>query len=329
MIKIRLDSVEQKLLGLLQTGFPLTGKPYADLGQSLSIPEDTVISRIEQMKLRGLVRQISPVLDARRLGYKTTLVAMREKETQLDRAARILAEHPGVSHAYERGHHFNLWFTLSVPDTANMNAELLRLADTIEAEAFFDLPAVKIFKLRTYFGSDEDDQPEVLAWALNDVTIRSVYLSSLDRKVINELQQDLPLISRPFAEMSTRLGMGEERFLKQCQSLLSRGIIRRYGASVNHRGVGFAANAMTCWAVPAEKVEIIAQKLVPLKQVSHCYERKTNPQWHYNLFAMIHGHTKEQCQVIADKVSAETGLTDYVLLFSTREFKKKRVMYQV
>jgi len=123
--------------------------------------------------------------------------------------------------------------------------------------------------------------------------------------------------------------MDEERFLTQCQALLSRGIIRRFGASVNHRGIGFSANAMTCWAVPKEMVEVIAEKLVPLRQVSHCYERKTNPEWHYNLFAMIHGHTREQCQGIADKVAAETNLTDYVLLFSTREFKKTRVIYQV
>ena len=86
---------------------------------------------------------------------------------------------------------------------------------------------------------------------------------------------------------------------------------------------------MTCWPVPKEIVEVMAKKLVPLSQVSHCYERKTNPLWHYNLFAMIHGHTRDQCQGIADKVSAEAGLTDYVLLFSTREFKKTRVIYQV
>ncbi len=86
---------------------------------------------------------------------------------------------------------------------------------------------------------------------------------------------------------------------------------------------------MTCWAVPVEMVEVMAERLVPLRQVSHCYERKTNPLWHYNLFAMIHGHTRELCQGIADKVSAGTGLTDYVFIFSAKEFKKTRVIYQV
>jgi len=126
-----------------------------------------------------------------------------------------------------------------------------------------------------------------------------------------------------------KLGMDEEKIMTQCQSLLSRGIMRCFGASVNHRGVGFVANTMTCWAAPTEKVGVIAEKLVPLRQVSHCYERKTNSQWHYNLFTMIHGHSRVQCQGIADKVSAEIGITDYVLLFSTKEFKKTRIMYQI
>lgn len=326
---MRLDSVDQRLLGLLQAGFPLTAKPYTELGLSLGAAEDEVIHQIEQMKRKGLVRQISPVLDARRLGYKTTLIAMKVREAMLKRVAGLLAENPGVSHAYEREHQFNLWFTLAVPGKVDAGSELRKLANMVEAESFFDLPAIKTFKLRTYFSSGEDDQPEVSAGTPDDIANQGVYLSPIDRRVIFELQQDLPLISRPFAGMSARLGMDEENFLAQCQSLLSRGIMRRFGASVNHRGVGFAANAMTCWAAPPEKVEVIAGKLVPLKQVSHCYERKTNSQWRYNLFAMIHGHSREQCQEIADKVTAGTGLTDFVLLLSTREFKKTRVIYQV
>ncbi len=326
---MRLDGIDQKLLGLLQARFPLTTKPYADLGLSLGIPEDEVIRRVKQMKIKGLVRQISPVLDARRLGYKTTLVAMRVRETELDRAAKFLIEHPRVSHAYEREHHFNLWFTLATLDPVDLDSELLRLANMIETEALFDLPAVKTFKLRTYFGSDEDDQPEVAAETPAGIIRQEVHLSPVDRMVINELQHDLLLISQPFAAMSKHTGMNEGELLAQCQSLLSRGIIRRFGASVNHRRVGFAANAMTCWAVPKEMVEVMAKKMVPLRQVSHCYERKTNPLWHYNLFTMIHGHTRDECQGIADNVSVETGITDYVLLFSTREFKKTRVIYRV
>ena len=326
---MRLDSIDKKLLSLLQTKFPLTKKPYAELGLSLGIAEDEVIQRIGQLKVNGLIRQISPVFDAGSLGYRTTLVAMRVAETQLGKAAELVSKHPGVSHAYKRDHHFNLWFTQAVPATVEIEAELQRLASAVSAEIVFSLPALKLFKLRTYFGSDEDGKPAADTSIADGTISQGVQLSPVDRRVINELQQDLPLISRPFAEMAARLGMDEEKFLALCRSLLSRGIMRRFGASINHRRAGFAANAMTCWVVPAEKVEITGKKLASLREVSHCYERKTNRLWRYNLFAMIHGHTREECQEIAAKVSAETGFTDYALLFSTKEFKKTRVKYLV
>jgi DNA-binding Lrp family transcriptional regulator len=86
---------------------------------------------------------------------------------------------------------------------------------------------------------------------------------------------------------------------------------------------------MACWVAPPDKVEVIGRRLAALPEVTHCYERRVNARWQYNLFAMIHGHTIEDCQGLARDVSRETDLTDYVLLFSTKEFKKERIKYLV
>ena len=142
-------------------------------------------------------------------------------------------------------------------------------------------------------------------------------------------QQDLSLIPEPFLAMAGRADMNAEQFLARCRSLQQRGIMRRFGASINHNRVGFKANAMTCWVAPPDAVDVAGRKLASLREVSHCYERKTNPLWQYNLFAMIHGHNKEACREIASKVSDEIGLNDCVMLFSTREFKKARIKYLV
>jgi len=325
---MKLDLTDRKLTDLLQAGFPLTGKPYAELGRRLSISEDEVIHRIAELRAGGIIRQIGPVFDAASLGYRTTLVAMRVAETWLDQAAQLITEHPGVSHAYERDHHFNLWLTLAVPATADMEAELEKLASAVSAETAFSLPALKLFKLRAYFSLDGDESSADTETP-GGIIPHAAPLSAAERQIINELQQDLPLVSQPFAEMSARLGMDEEKFLAQCRELLSRGVMRRFGASVNHRKAGFKANAMTCWAAPPEKVEAAGQKLASLREVSHCYERKTNPLWRYNLFAMTHGKTREECRETVAKASAEIGLDDYVMLFSTRELKKTRVKYLV
>ncbi|TET41826.1 MAG: Lrp/AsnC family transcriptional regulator [Dehalococcoidia bacterium] len=330
MSNMNLDSIDRKLLNLVQVEFPLTKEPYADLGARLGIGGDEVIHRIEQLKAKGIVRQISPVLDARSLGYQITLVAMRVAEDQLDKAERLITKHTGISHGYERDHYFNLWFTLAIPPTADIETELQQLTSPIDVEAIFALPAIKLFKIGAYFDMGEDSQSAAETVTQPDgILPQKVELSQIDRLIINELQQDLPLIPRPFADMLARLGMDVEDFLAQCQSLRQRAVMRRFGAAVNHKRAGFKANGMACWVAPPNMVEVVGQKLASLREVSHCYERKTNLLWRYNLFAIIHGHTREACQEIASKVSGETGLKDYVLLFSTKEFKKVRVKYLV
>jgi DNA-binding Lrp family transcriptional regulator len=327
MDKTCLDDASRKLLSQLQMEFPLSSEPYADLGVRLAISHDEVIRLIKQLKEQGIVRQISPVLDSRQLGYQPTLIAMRVTGENLATVERLIIAHPGVSHAYERDNYFNLWFTLTTGTGANLDRELGQLANSVEVMAKMTLPAVKIYKIGAHFATNEDGKETALPQsnALPD----KAKLSEADRAIINELQQDLPLTHRPFSAMAVCLGMTEDYFLGRCRSLQQRGIMRRYGAAVNHRNAGYKANAMTCWGAPKEKVDAAGEKLASLKQVSHCYERKTNPQWKYNLFAMIHGRTRGECREIARTVSAETGLDDYAMLFSTREIKKTRITYLV
>ena len=323
------ENLDKKLVNLVQD-IPLAREPYVDLGLRLGVGGDEIMHRIEQLKARGIIRQISPVLDARRLGYQTTLVAMRVAENQLPKATQLLADQPGVSHGYERSHHFNLWFTLAIPPTVDIETELEQLTSSIGAEATFALPAIKVYKIGAYFDMDGGGQAVAAAVTQPDgVLPKKVELSQADRLVINELQRDLPLVPAPFTAMAKRLNMDVDQFLALCQSLRHRSIIRRFGASINHVRVGFKANAMTCWVAPSDTIDAAGQKLTSLREVSHCYERKTNPLWPYNLFAMIHCHTRQACQEIADRVSHETGLMDYTLLFSTKELKKVRVKYLV
>jgi DNA-binding Lrp family transcriptional regulator len=268
--KMYLDSLDRKLLNLVQAEFPLTTEPYTDLGLRLGIDGDEVLHRIKQLKAKGIIRQISPVLDARSLGYQTTLVAMRVAESQLDTAARLIVEHPGISHGYERDHHFNLWFTLALPPEAGMEAELQKLSTLIGAEAMLELPVLKIFKIGAYFDLAGDGQPMPGASiAPSSTPSPKADLSPTDRAVINELQQELPLVQRPFDMMAARLTMDAGEFLAHLHSLQQGGIMRRFGASIRHNNVGFKANAMTCWVAPPEVVEIAGRKIATFPEVSH------------------------------------------------------------
>lgn len=316
------------MLGLLQSEFTLTPEPYAELGTKMGVSGDEVLSQIGKLKENGIVRAIGPVINPARLGFKTTLVAMRVSGVEMDNAASILNGHPMVSHAYERDHHFNLWFTLAFPEETDIEPEIERLSHQMKAEAAFSLPARRLFKLRTHFGNNKGTNESVTEDTVG-TKYSPVRLSVMDRRIINELQQDLPQTAHPFADMSARADMSESEFLARCRSLLMRGVMRRFGAAINHRKAGYLANGMTCWEAPPEKLDVAAGMLTAQSAVSHCYERETNPLWKYNLFAMIHGHAREECVAIADMVSAQTGLADYTILFSTKEIKKTRIRYQV
>ncbi len=323
-----LDHIDKKLLSIMQGDFPLTSEPFSALGDRLGISGEEVLHRVERLKRDGIIRQIGPILDARSLGYRTTLAAMHVPQGRLAETAQIINQHPGVSHNYAREHQFNLWFTLAVPSRVDIQEELERLNSQIGAEAVLNLPALRIFKIRAVFDLDGGNQSTPNA-EVDHAAVFTQDLSALDRAIINEMQQDLSVIPRPFHPLSAKLKIDVNGFLDRCRVLQQRGIIRRFGAAIRHNEVGFTANAMACWAAPPSMVEAAGREVASLSEVSHCYERKTSPLWPYNLFAMIHGHVKEDCQEAADRVSRETGLEEYVLLFTVKEFKKTRVRYLV
>ncbi|MCL4459961.1 MAG: Lrp/AsnC family transcriptional regulator [Chloroflexi bacterium] len=152
-------------------------------------------------------------------------------------------------------------------------------------------------------------------------------LSQLERRLISELQNDLEVIPHPFAAMAARVGLSEEEVIRIAQDLQQRGIMRRYGAVLRHRLAGFHGNAMTCWCVPAGRIDEVGRMMASFPEVTHCYERPTYPDWPYNLLAMLHAHTAEKCQDMARSIAERIGLNDYVILFSTKEYKKIRVRY--
>ena len=99
--------------------------------------------------------------------------------------------------------------------------------------------------------------------------------------------------------------------------------MRRYAALLRHRKMGFSANALGCWAVPEGEVGTVGRHFAALPQVSHCYQRPTYPHWRYSLFTMTHAPAREECLALARQLARETATDDYLVLFSTREFKKE------
>lgn len=152
-------------------------------------------------------------------------------------------------------------------------------------------------------------------------------LDEIDKKIIGFIQKDLPLSPTPFKIMADQIGIGEEQFVRRVKALMKKGVIRRFGATLRHQEAGFNSNAMVAWEVPKEKIEEAGKAMAGFNEVTHCYYRRPQKTWKYNLYTMIHGNTRKECHEIALRMSEQTGIKEYVLLFSEKEFKKTSMEY--
>jgi len=136
------------------------------------------------------------------------------------------------------------------------------------------------------------------------------------------LQEPLALVEKPFEQVAVCAGLTEHSVLEQIRDWVSDGTIRRFGARINHRTVGYTANGMSVWKVCCENADAAGRFMASLDEVSHCYLRKTAPGWEYNLYAMIHGRSEREVLDLAARISSETAIKEYEVLFSRKEFKK-------
>ncbi len=336
-----MDLIDRKLLNLIQGPFPMAAQPYLNLAQQLETTEQDVLDRLTELKRQNVLRQISAIFDTRRLGYQTTLVAMAYDPKQLHKAALEINKHPGVSHNYAReGSYYNLWFTLAVPPDHDLEATARYMGRKTGALETRIMPTLRFFKIGVNFdmvnqqGSSFNFSPDNLGPGgsgkeESESWNKAVAVTEFEKEVIREMQENLPLISRPFDPIAERLGLTTEGMFALAEEFQSRRIMRRYSAVLNHRRSGFRHNAMIVWQVPPERSQEVGMIMAGHKAVTHCYERPTFPDWPYTHFTMVHATSQEGCEQYSMEISEATGITGQLVLYSTREYKKTRVRYFV
>lgn len=150
-------------------------------------------------------------------------------------------------------------------------------------------------------------------------------IDSIDRRIILATQAGLPLTRQPYHQIATDLALEPAEVMERVRRMLVDGVIRRIGAVPNHYALGYRANAMTVWDVPDVNVRRLGQRIGELDFVSHCYRRPRHlPQWPYNLFAMVHGRSRDEVEAKAAQIAELLGRNNrgHALLYSTRILKK-------
>ena len=147
-------------------------------------------------------------------------------------------------------------------------------------------------------------------------------MDAIDHKLIVQTVKGLPLTSQPFNEIAAQNGITAKEVISRLQKLQETGVIRRFGVSLKPSGVGFSANALVAWKVPENRIQDAAGFFSRHQEVSHCYERETvEGKWPYNIYTVMHAHERSSIEAMVKQFSDATELTDYLILYSTRNLK--------
>jgi DNA-binding Lrp family transcriptional regulator len=290
------------------------------------------MARTRRLLDERIIREITPIFDTRTLGYSSMLVAARVDPANPHRAARIINEHPGVSHNYLRTHDFNLWFTIATPpDSAlGLDGTLEVLQAETGAESIRQLPTLTLFKIN--MNLEMEQGTDALAASVDAAPPRELGrqpYDEVDVAVIRALQGPMPVVDRPYDAAAHQVGMSVEDFLGHLEGMVDRKLLRRVAAILFHRRAGFSANGMGVWRVPEDRILDVGRRMAAVRGISHCYQRPTYPDWPYSVFTMAHGRSKEECDAILDRIADEHDLhrDDRAVLYSSTEDKKIRLHY--
>ena len=150
-------------------------------------------------------------------------------------------------------------------------------------------------------------------------------LDAIDRSIVTATQAGLPLAAAPYAAVAETLGLTEAEVIDRMAAMQARGVIRRIAVAPNHYALGMTANGMSVWDVADDRISELGARIGALPYVTHCYQRpRALPDWPFNLFAMLHGSSRDEVEAKRGEVSAVLGnaCRGHDILYSTRILKK-------
>lgn len=318
------DHREFRLLNDYQQRFPLCPTPFARVADDLGAQANAVLSTYRRWQQDGVISRIGPVFAPNRIGA-STLAALAVPENELERVATLVSAFPEVNHNYQREHAWNLWFVVTAGNADSLSDVLQRIA-TQSGCPLIEAPLEAPYHIDLGFdlGAGDRTIAPLPAKAGGEAPCCP------DPMLLEVLQEGLPLVDRPYAVLAEKAGLSELELTGCIDSWLSSGLISRFGVVVRHHELGYNANAMCVWDVPADRVDKLGRLLAAESGVNLCYRRRRSlPAWPYNLYCMIHGRARETVLARRAEIAADLGLDAFphAILFSSRRFKQRGARY--
>ena len=294
-----LSALERDFINNFQGNFPLQERPFEAIAAQLDSSEDTLIETVKNLKKKKLLTRFGPLYDAARLGGGLTLAAMVVPEDRYTIITELVNTYPQVAHNYRREHELNMWFVIATETPV----EVVQVISSIEKTTrltVYNFPKQLEFYIGLWLHLSDDGKHSTVpvpasADQQNDHVDNNYQLDSIDRKLISVTQSGFSIEPCPYQNIANNIGISQTEVIQRLKKLLSQSIIRRIGAVPNHYKLGLTANGMTVWDVNDAKIEKLGKLIGQLDFVSHCYQRPRHlPMWSYNMFAMVHGASKDE-----------------------------------
>jgi DNA-binding Lrp family transcriptional regulator len=145
------DDTDKRILNEIQSEFPITARPYEELGRRLKLTESDVVDRVRRLKQKGVIRRIGGNFRSDRLNFTSTLCAAKVPREKLKQFVEAVNRYPGVTHNYLRSHEYNVWFTFIAKNKEEIERALQSISRETGVPGILNLPASKMFKIKVDF----------------------------------------------------------------------------------------------------------------------------------------------------------------------------------
>jgi len=303
---------------------PLVRQPWRQTAEELGQPEAVLLADLARRREKGELLYFRGLFNSRRLGYESTLAAVAVSGDEADGVAAAVSALPSCSHNFLReGAALNLWFTLTSPAVGGGVGPVLgdlasRLGRPVRR---FDAVAHYKISFRSVLAASGAG-----VFAPSPEPRQSVPQAALVRAV-GALQEEFPLVARPFAVLAERAGVSETILLAAAAELKGRGVLRRLGAVWNLARVRRIESAMCVWRLAEERIDAFARAAAAHPAVSHCYRRVTYPDWPWPVYTVVHAADRAGCGRVLAELAAGFPDAQRLPLWTHRRYKQEPVRY--
>ena len=318
-----MDELARQFVNRYQGNFPICEQPFGEIASELDCSVIDLLETIRGLLEEGILSRFGPLYDAASMGGSLTLAALSVPEERFEEVTELVNDLPEVAHNYHRDHELNMWFVIATETPEGLQQTIDRIEQTANLPVY-NFPKLQTFYLGLWLEIDAD----------GSVTTRPIpgpmkqggmIIDELDRSIVQATQEGLPLLAAPYTEVAGICGCDTETVLQRLRRMLDTGVIRRVGAIPNHYKLGLTGNGMTVWDVDDDRIQELGARVGRLDFVSHCYERPRHlPRWPFNLYAMVHGHDREEVMQKIPEIEQLLGkdCRQHDVLFSKQILKK-------